>query len=271
MSTRRCRPSFCAALVLALFGHATTGCELIVEEVREHLPSGNGGGVVLPQPAPPPSAFPRTCFGAGTASSPGAPANCRPASDWKKEAYGSCSGSMAELVKFELTQPCGGDLYGGMHYECCTSGKPVDPTPPSPDPSTCIVGELDDGPVCAPADELKQRAGRVCEAKGLELTDFGVGGPCADGMSVVGAKYRCCPQKPTPPNPAPVPPQPATPARECRKLTEGGDSSCKDTATWKSIASEACAQSSMSLVEMHPRMECGKDLFRFVDYACCRL
>ena len=251
------------------------GCDRQLAGGAGQWPGARARAVVNPPNTPTPTA----CFGAGTASTPPVqPEHCRSASDWKQEAYDSCTAQKTVLVDLQLSLPCGGDLYAGMSYQCCTSPPqpPVtDPgptTPPPPVPA-CFVGLLDDSPVCVAPDVMKGRASEICASKDFRLTNLGLFGACSDGTSFVGAKYECCAPVPTTPGPGPgpVPPPPSvpTPPGGCRSASEGGDSSCKDSATWRKYAAENCASTGMRLAKFQTRESCGTDLYRWSDYACC--
>jgi hypothetical protein len=218
-----------------------------------------------------------SCFGGGTAAAPRdpntptPPAACKSAGEWKQSAYDICTNNKANLVDLQLTQPCGGDLYAGMTYSCCLPGSttpsaPIDPgpaTPPPPSPA-CTGGIVEDGaPACVGDSALKDRAWKLCAAQGLALTNLGYYGPCADGVSHIGAKYQCCSTPPPPPAP------PTPPARTCRKGTDGGPTSCKDYGTWKQSAADTCTSVGLTLTELYPRESCGTDLFRYTDFVCC--
>src|SRR5213078_1445649 len=64
------------------------------------------------------------------------------------------------------------------------------------------------------------------------------------------------------------PPQPPQPPTSCTKLSDGGPSSCKDTATWKQYGATSCARLGLTLSEIAYGTPCGPN-FQDVVYVCC--
>jgi hypothetical protein len=278
-----CRISRAATLTVT-FCLLAGGCDLLPPQVRQDLvdkliPQPGRG----PEPSPPAGGGTgaggspgSSCVGAGVGSAGAGGSACQTPGEWKQAAYDDCTRQKLILVDIKYNQPCGGDLFAGMEYQCCgtTPGgppapppPPVDPPPPSP---ACFGGVLDDGPTCVAGDQLKARASAICESKSFLLTGLGFGGECEGGKGFVGAKYECCaPAAPSPGPPAPPPMPPSTPGGACRKASEGGSTSCKDSATWKTYATAGCAADGFQLRELQLREPCGPDLYRFSDSVCC--
>lgn len=63
--------------------------------------------------------------------------------------------------------------------------------------------------------------------------------------------------------------EPATKVEGCLTEVQGSDSSCKDVATWKQYAYDACAAQGLSLTAYSPYESCGTDVYRYVKYECC--
>lgn len=60
---------------------------------------------------------------------------------------------------------------------------------------------------------------------------------------------------------------PTVPA--CIEQEQGSATSCKDVATWKQYASQACESSNLQLTDYVPEQDCGNGAFRYVGYTCC--
>jgi Copper-binding of amyloid precursor, CuBD len=112
---------------------------------------------------------------------------------------------------------------------------------------------------CKDVATWKQYASNTCESSGGLLSDYSTREECGKGLYRF-VDYTCCPQPAPPPDPQPT---------DCTKQTEGGDTSCKDVATWKQYASNTCESSGGLLSDYSTREECGQGLYRFVDYTCC--
>ena len=195
-------------------------------------------------------------------------------------ALGGCEALVDEIAQQVPKGPPPGQ--GGAAVPPPSSGAPGSPaqtcfgaatasaaTPGGPAPSPAQ---------CRSAGVLKQEAFDACTAQKFTLTDLQLSQPCG-GDLYAGMQYTCCapspppvpplpPEPPVPPGP-PVMPPPSTPGGSCRKTSEGDATSCKDTATWKGYAADACRAAGMQLVDYQTRVPCGTDAFRFVDFACC--
>jgi hypothetical protein len=55
----------------------------------------------------------------------------------------------------------------------------------------------------------------------------------------------------------------------CVKITDGGPTSCKDSATWKMYGAAACAQQNLTLTDISWDISCEPDRYQQVTYVCC--
>jgi len=126
----------------------------------------------------------------------------------------------------------------------------------------CFGEALGGDTSCKPADTWKEYAAQACAARGLALSDFGLGAACQDGHA--DAKYSCCktPPRPLPPKPGPRPPA-------CFGDAQGGPTSCKPAEVWTKYASDLCVTKGTQIAHIAFAEECGKGTFRYTKYECC--
>jgi len=55
----------------------------------------------------------------------------------------------------------------------------------------------------------------------------------------------------------------------CTQITEGGDTSCKDSGTWKMYGSSTCEQRKMVLTDLKFGVSCAPDRYQTATYFCC--
>jgi hypothetical protein len=112
--------------------------------------------------------------------------------------------------------------------------------------------------VCLDVAALKQNAYLACEKSGLLLNDYVPYESCGT-QSYRFVKYVCCPKAEPPP----------PPPGQCTYESQGGETSCKDVATWKQYASDACVAAGKTLTDYSPGVDCGNGNYRYVKYTCC--
>ncbi len=126
----------------------------------------------------------------------------------------------------------------------------------------CFIVTMGGPSSCKPEAVWKQYASDACEQKNTELVDINYAASCPK-ESFRFAKYECCP-------PSPPPPPPPPPSCEPRSL--GGPSSCKDPATWKTYANDACVADGLKLGDVSlPDATCGRGgKTDAVKFTCCK-
>lgn len=132
----------------------------------------------------------------------------------------------------------------------------------------CVSHTFDHDVLCDDLSAAKDQAYSDCTSHGLQLTDFGPATDCHAGDSR-RLTYTCCPKSDVPP-PPPPPPPPRDP-KSCLGRSQGGSTSCKSVATWKTYAGEDCAAAGYELANMAFSADCAPDSYRFVIYDCCTL
>jgi hypothetical protein len=175
----------------------------------------------------------------------GGETSCKDVATWKDYAWQACEAQGLQLSSYIPREECGKDAFRYVDYSCCPEVTP---------PSSCIKEEQGGDTSCKDVATWKQYADQACASHGLLLSSYAPREECGkDAFRYVD--YSCCPQ--------------VTPPSSCTKEVQGGDTSCKDVATWKQNASQACEAQGLLLSSYFPREECGKDAFRYVDYSCC--
>jgi len=176
--------------------------------------------------------------------------------DPKAQASTQCNALNLALQDLKMVQQDSTTGVATWVASCCTTGTPVDPTPPA---TSCKEIPVGDG-TCDATLDLKGQAVQACQAMGAVLQDVKVRNTCADGT--VGALIVTCCVATDPVQPTPDP-------KACTSTMEGSDSSCKDPDTWKHYAIGDCQQQGLTLVDVSPFEPCGDNLFRYMKYACC--
>jgi len=126
------------------------------------------------------------------------------------------------------------------------------------DTSSCItcIDDVMGGPTsCKPPEVWSDYVDRACRAQGLYTHGFKVRDSCGGG-NYRFAHYRCCDAPPS-----------------CRRVTLGGPTSCKDSATWFKYANDTCDQGGYTLLHFSLNTPCGTGTtpeYRFTDFACCK-
>ncbi|HEY7372895.1 MAG TPA: hypothetical protein VIF57_12085 [Polyangia bacterium] len=55
----------------------------------------------------------------------------------------------------------------------------------------------------------------------------------------------------------------------CIQISDGGPTSCKDSATWKMYGTAACAERNLTLADISWDISCSPDHYQQVTYVCC--
>ena len=246
------------ALVLSMV--VASGCDAVLDHVRENLRRGVGGGGTGagPAPAPTPPVAP-----------PGKP--CASTTECAK-------GELCTTERGVCNAPpgCGGPNVScpAVCYGTCEPpGKPLPPPPPPPPPpAKCDdIALVGDETTCRSPEEWKVLVHDLCLKQGKVLADFSAGGgDCGQGGTRM-AKYQCCVSAPPPPPPVTPPPpiDPPPPPGRCEGASEGGPTSCKPPEVWKKYAADNCAAKGMALTDIGYAEDCGEGSFRFMKYLCC--
>jgi hypothetical protein len=186
------------------------------------------------------------------------------------------------------------DANGMVVYEECSSGGTAGSGGTTgTDPRACVKIE-DGGPgSCKDYGIWKTYGADRCAQQMLVLTDLAPGPSCG-GTSFQSMTYLCCPPTPPPADtvmcyeskdatgrpckscvdqngkvvggdcPVMAPP----PAQMCIGITDGGPTSCKDPATWKSYGVDRCAQQNLALTDIKLATTCAGG-YSTVTYVCC--
>ena len=105
----------------------------------------------------------------------------------KAIAYKMCAVKGLELDNASLGNSCGKNASTGVKVSCC---EPVD-GPIIEEAPQCYGQQAGSVHTCMSASEWKHAAAKKCDAKGLTLSDMGLGGQCGKGAFSF-AKYTCC-------------------------------------------------------------------------------
>jgi hypothetical protein len=146
--------------------------------------------------------------------------------------------------------------------EAAQHGKPVpgDKQGGGKDPApTCVDQVQGSDTSCKDVGTWKMAAWQGCDDKGLALSSYLTKQECGKDL-FRSVSYSCCPKAATPPPP---------PQDKCVTQSQGDDTSCKDTGTWKQSAWQACDGQGMALSAYTTAKSCGTDSFRSVSYTCC--
>jgi len=201
----------------------------------------DASGVVVREDCPPSSGTGSGgSTGSGTAGSAGGSCiridgggdrtSCKDAATWKKYGADACAQQNLALSDIAFGPACGANFQNAT-YICCggTTGG-----------GTGAGGASGGGAIAC--DAYTNAAAAVCKR-------------CVDANGVV-LSDEC---------PPPPPPQPPT---SCTKRSDGGPSSCRDTATWKQYGATSCARLGLTLSEIAYGTPCGPN-FQDVVYVCC--
>jgi hypothetical protein len=210
-----------------------------------------------PKPVPPKPGPPLACFG----DSQGGPTSCKPAEVWKQYASDACHAKSARLARIDYADECAKGSYRWTKYECCDASKPPPPPPPPP---VCKTDVLGGATSCKPDALWKEYAFNHCVDQKLSFSTMGLGPSCGKDQST-SVKVTCCAPPAPPPPPPPPPPS-------CDWRLQGGETSCKDPATWKQYSWEACNADGLKLGELSfPDAKCGPNgETSVVKFSCCK-
>ncbi len=135
------------------------------------------------------------------------------------------------------------------------------PKPPVPPQDTCHWVSLGFAPDCKDTAEWVSLALAYCDSAGSALNAVRYEKPCKIEGHFQSAIILVCPRDTV------VPPPP--PADSCRWIEEGGPTSCKDTATWRSYAENNCREMGGYLSGIKFRKPCPGGQYRYMIYQVC--
>jgi hypothetical protein len=178
----------------------------------------------------------------------------------KDQAGADCQSRGLKLTAFGPAQNCHAGELRRLKYTCCPpTGAPPPPPPPDPvirEPGSCVSRSQGGATICESVAAWQSVAAQDCAASGYEVGSVSLHVSCGDDAYRI-TSYACCttdgsviPTTPAPPDPfvgAPVP-GPARYAQykccistsSCTVAQLGGESVCKDAASWQADAATAC-------------------------------
>ena len=112
---------------------------------------------------------------------------CIDNAELKAIAYKMCAVKGLELDNASLGASCGKNASNGVKVSCC---EPEEETVVEEAPQ-CYGQQAGSVHTCMSASEWKLSAAKKCDAKGLTLSDMGLGGQCGKGEFSF-AKFICC-------------------------------------------------------------------------------
>ncbi|MCB9729554.1 MAG: hypothetical protein H6744_09985 [Deltaproteobacteria bacterium] len=205
---------------------------------------------------------------------------CRDDLAWRQVAEATCAEDGLELADLGFAHPCGEDRFQAAEFSCCAPAAPVAPVErerPRPrryapaaesarSPRTAVQaavatcepqllgGETD----CRYPEEWEDLADAFCRSSERLLGSSEAVEACGDGRYRF-LEFSCCPAARPDPDPAP----------ECFGGELGGETLCKDAATWLASAEVACGKWGAVVDWSELGHPCGPGLFSSVEFSCC--
>ena len=226
----------------------------------------------------------------------GGSTSCKPYDVWKQYGSDTCQQKNMQLTNLLTGLSCGGTSYQNVTYVCCaTTPSGLTGTGGSPGGGSggtggasgqmCTTNRLSSGTSCRAYDFWKQDASATCTQKNLLLTSI-TAGPACDG-GIVGVTFTCCAPPPQCTQTVDASGQvcktcvdsvtgmvisndcaPGSDSGMCVTIDDGGASSCKDEATWKTYGTDRCAQQNLLLTDLKLAVVCAGG-YSMVTYVCC--
>jgi hypothetical protein len=178
----------------------------------------------------------------------------------KDQAWIDCQSRALALTAFGPAQDCHAGDVRRLTYTCCPATDAPPPTPvtepPPREPGSCVFRTQGDSASCPSLDDWQSIAAEDCATSGYEVGPTSFNLSCGD-RSYRTMTYACCTKDGSAIPTAPEPADPFTgvpisgPAHyaqykcctstiSCTVVQLGGESVCKDAASWQADAAAAC-------------------------------
>jgi hypothetical protein len=261
----RSRRLACALALGVVGGLAAAGCE--------------GGGVSGPQPT---STASMALEGGAECSAValGDDQTCRDDLTWRAVAEATCAQDGLELAALGFAHACGPDRFQAVEFSCCPAAEPTERSEPErregrefapahrPERSrrvpvqaavaTCESQLLGSDSDCRYPEEWEDLADAFCRSSSTLMGASESLQACGDGRDRF-LEFSCCPAAQPDPDPAP----------QCFAGELGGETLCKDAATWLASAEVACDKWGAAVDWSELGASCGEGLFSGVNFSCC--
>jgi hypothetical protein len=204
---------------------------------------------------------------------------CRDDLTWREVAEATCAQDDLALSSLGFAHPCGPDRFQAVEFSCCpapatgerererrrepgfaptdrdsrTSRKPVEAAV-----ATCESELFGSDSDCRYPEDWADLADAYCRSADKLLGATEVQEACGDGRFRF-LEFSCCPAAQPDPDPAP----------ECFAGELGGETLCKDAATWFASATVACGKWGAAVEWSELGASCGEGLFSGVSFNCC--
>lgn len=205
---------------------------------------------------------------------------CRDDLTWRSVAEATCAQDGLELAALGFAHACGPDRFQAAEFSCCPAVEPTEPTEPEGRDrrdfapahreqrsrrapvqaavATCESQLLGSDNDCRYPEEWEDLGDAFCRSAGAMMGAFESMETCGDGRYRF-LEFSCCPAAEPDPDPA----------LQCFAGELGGDTLCKDAATWLDSAEVACGKWGAAVDWSELSTSCGEGLYSGVSFNCC--
>ncbi len=205
---------------------------------------------------------------------------CRDDLTWRAVAEATCAQDGLQLAAIGFAHACGPDRFQAAELSCCAPaeategaspegregrrfapahrGQRSERMPVQAAVATCESRLLGSDSDCRYPEEWEDLADAFCRSTGAMIGDSESLQACGDGRYRF-LEFSCCPAAQPDPDPAP----------QCFGGELGGETLCKDAATWLASAEVACDKWGAAVDWSELGDSCGEGLFSGVTFNCC--